>query len=183
MEQRELASLAVLGVLAEESVATVDQIHDTLRHRHGRYWGASTGILVPTISQLEEDGHVSAVAADGSYGYEITADGRDHLQSLLDRPIDDVSHPSARSHLMVKLGFLHHLPVERRRAALRELQEQVLETRDHLLTVKSRHGEEPSESSAPPTRGSLLDLRLLILDAVLEWLEEFEVSSRTDASR
>ena len=79
MKQRELASFSVLGVLAEEQVATLNQIHEKLRHSFGRYWGASTSILIPTISQLEDEGHLNATTADGNYAYEITPAGRDRL--------------------------------------------------------------------------------------------------------
>jgi DNA-binding PadR family transcriptional regulator len=171
MDQRELASLAVLGVLAETEAATVDQIHNKLQHNFGRYWGASTGILIPTLSQLEDDGRVRSVSIKRGFGYEVTDDGRDRLRTLLEEPVEDLSHPSFRSHLMMKLGFLHHLPPETQRDELRSLEDQLHQARDRLLTINERHEAEKEPSADTGYRSDMIDLRIRIIDAFLDWLE------------
>ncbi|QFU84659.1 PadR family transcriptional regulator [Natronorubrum aibiense] len=170
MEQRQLASLGVLGVLAEEETATMNRIHEKLRHSFGRYWGASTGILMPTISQLEDDGHVTSVRDGDEYGYEITSAGHERLQTLLSEPVDDISNPTFHSHLFLKLGFLHHLPTAAQHDELNALQAQLFEARDRLRTLEARHEDESSSSNATGYRSQLLDLRVRIIDAFLEWL-------------
>jgi DNA-binding PadR family transcriptional regulator len=170
MDQRELASLAVLGVLAEKESATVDQVHEKLQHNFGRYWGASTGILIPTISQLEEDGRVVSVSDECGYGYKITDDGIDRLRVHLEEPVEDVSKPSFRSHLMMKLGFLHHLPTEAQRDELRSMEDQLHQARDQLVTVEERHKDELGSQSNTGYRRDMIDLRIRIIDAFLDWL-------------
>jgi DNA-binding PadR family transcriptional regulator len=176
MKQRELASLGVLGGLAEEDVATVDRIRDKLQHNFGRYWGASSGILVPTISKLEEDEHVETVRAGEEYGYEITSTGRDRLKTLLRKRIEDISHPSYRAHLMLKLGFLHHLSPDEQEGEIESLQDQLLEARDRLLTLEVRHEEGVESSRNTGYRRHLIDLRVGIIDAFLDWLEDVKRS-------
>lgn len=172
MKQRKLASLGVLGVLSEDEFATVGQIHDKLHHNFGRYWGASTGILTPTISQLEEEGYVEPVRTDREYGYEITPAGRDRLEAILSERIDDISHPSSRPHLMLKLGFLHHLPVERQHDEIESLQDQLFEARDRLHTLEQRHEDESDSFGETGYRGEMIGLRIGIVNALLEWLED-----------
>lgn len=174
MKQRELASLSVLGVLAEEQVATLNQIHEKLRHSFGRYWGASTSILIPTISQLEDEGHLNATTADGNYAYEITPAGRDRLKALLRERIEDVSHPSFRPHLLLKLGFLHHLPKDEQHTENESLQDQLYETRDRLLTLESYHGDKRKPGASAGYRGGLIDLRVRIIDTIIDWLKSFK---------
>lgn len=82
----------MLGVLAKAEATTIEQIHDKLQHNFRRYWGASTGILIPMLSQLEDDDRVASVSVEQGYGYEITEDGRDQLRALLEEPVEDLSH-------------------------------------------------------------------------------------------
>lgn len=171
MEQRDLASLGVLGVLAEVDMATVHQIHETLKHNFGRYWGASTGIILPTLSQLEEAGQVGMTVADGARGYTITETGRDRLNVLLKEPVEDVSNPSFRPHLMMKLGFLYHLSSGDQHKEISEMQAQLREERDRVRTLQLSHDDEPSDPMATGYRGELLDLRIRIINAILDWFE------------
>ncbi len=174
MDQRELASLGMLGTLAEREVATVDEIHDSLHHTFGRYWGASTGILSPTASQLVDDGHVEVVSEAESVGHRITDEGVDRLRELLREPVEDVSHPSFRPHLMMKLGFLHHLPAGEQREELDGLREQLHAARDRLLTADQSHETEGTDSEAVGYRSELIDLRVRIIDAFVDWLDRVE---------
>lgn len=175
MEQRKLASLAILGVLAEKESATIESIHTTLKHNFGRYWGASTGILVPTMNQLKKDGYVEQVSADGSgIAYRLTKSGRNRLKKILSISVEDISHPSSRPELMIKLGYLHHLSVSRQREELRELKDQLRTERDKLLTLEDTHSTEGAEKKPTGYRHELFDLRIRIIDAILQWMNNVE---------
>lgn len=177
MEQRELASLAILGILAEKERATVKTVHEKLRHNFGRYWGASTGILVPTVNQLNDDGYVKTTdSTTQAATYKITDEGRNHLQSLLTKPIEDVSHPSFRAHLMMKLGFLHHLSIDGQQAEIRALKDQLKTAREELRTIDAAHEAEVDDRERVGYRQELIDLRVRILDTFLEWLDAIEPS-------
>ncbi|ELY38924.1 PadR family transcriptional regulator [Natronorubrum tibetense] len=177
MEQRELASLAILGILAEKERATVKTVHEKLRHNFGRYWGASTGILVPTVNQLNDDGYVKTTdSTTQAATYKITDEGRNHLQSLLTKPIEDVSHPSFRAHLMMKLGFLHHLSIDGQQAEIRALKDQLKTAREELRTIDAAHESEVDDRERVGYRQELIDLRVRILDTFLEWLDAIEPS-------
>ncbi|ELZ04056.1 hypothetical protein C482_03451 [Natrialba chahannaoensis JCM 10990] len=174
MEQRELASIGVLGILAEEDRASVETVHERLQHTFGRYWGASTGILVPTIDHLEEQGHVELTASTPVATYKLTDSGQDRLQSLLTGPVEDVSHPSFRPHLMLKLGFLHHLPTERQRDELNQIKDQLHTARETLLDIDETHETAVENRESVGYRRNLTDLRVRITDAFLAWLDEVE---------
>lgn len=170
MDQRDLASLGVLGVLAEEDGATIDRIHEKLKHNFGRYWGASTGILAPTLSALENDGLVELTRVEQSWGYTLTAAGRERLRALLKQPVQDVSHELFHPHLLMKVGFAHHLPTADRRAEIAELQAQLREERDQIRTVQLEHDDAATEHTG--YRGDLFELQIRIIDTCSDWLAE-----------
>ncbi|THE64693.1 hypothetical protein D8Y22_11285 [Salinadaptatus halalkaliphilus] len=175
MEQRELAKLGILGVLAETESATIESVHKLLTHNFGRYWGASTGILVPTMNQLKTDGYVEQVSVDGSdVAYRMTDPGRDHLQSLLTATIEDVSDPSSRPVLMIKLGYLHHLSVSAQREEIQQLKDQLRSERENVRSLQDLHATEIDDRDASGYRRELYDLRIRIIDALLEWLATVE---------
>lgn len=171
MDQRDLASLGVLGVLAEEDGATLDRIHEKLKHNFGRYWGASTGILGPTLSALEDDDLVELARTGGTWEYTLTAAGREQLRTLLKKPVQDVSHELFHPHLLMKIGFAHHLPAADRRAEITELQAQLSEERDRIRNVQLAH-EDGASSESTGYRGDLFELQIRIMDVCSDWLDE-----------
>lgn len=175
MEQRDLATLGILGVLAEKERETVQNIHDTLQHNFGRYWGASTGILGPTMTRLEERGHVELKLVDGTGTYQITESGGHRLQSLLREPLEDVSGSPLQAPLVMKFGFLHHLPPTEQRHEIDALTDQLRTARAELVDVRSRHKTAVDDERDTGYRGDLIRLRIFVLDALLEWLDTIEV--------
>lgn len=175
MDQRTIASLCTLGVLAEEESATVQDVHDKLQHNFGRFWGASTGILGPTMTRLEESGHVELTLVDGVGTYRITESGFQRLESLLREPIEDVSSSPLQAPLVMKLGFLHQLPPAEQRAEIDALADRLRTARAELVDVKSMHETEVDEEHATGYRGDLIRLRIFVLDALLEWLDTIEI--------
>jgi DNA-binding PadR family transcriptional regulator len=171
-----MATLGILGVLAEtDDGATIGAVHDTLQHNFGRYWGASTGVLGPTMTQLEERGHVELTVADEVGAYRITESGRDRLRSLLREPLEDLSSSPLQPALVLKFGYLHHLEPSAQRAEIDSLHDRLRTARDDLVDVKSSHDEHVSDDAETGYRGDLLLLRVFVLDAIADWLDELEV--------
>ena len=174
MDQRSIASIGILGVLAELESATIRDVHDRLRHSFGRYWGASTGVLGPTMTRLEENGHVELSFADGGDPYRITDSGLEQLRSLLREPLEDVEGAPLQAPLLLKLGFLHHLPLEEQRREIDRLTDRLRTARSELVELQSVHEREVDDETDAGYRGELIRLRVFVLDAVLEWLETVE---------
>lgn len=179
MEQRELAMLGVLGVLAEEGTATIKTVHTTLQHTFGSYWGVSTGILGPTMTRLEEDGHVELTLTGGG-AYRITESGYDRLQSLLRESVDGLSRSPLQPQLAMKLGFLHHIPLSEQREEIDALTDRLRTAQAELADVKSRHEAEVDDELDTGYRGDLIRLRIFVLDALLEWLETIEIDCTSE---
>lgn len=175
MDTRELAELGVLGSLAEESPATRKGIQDRLQHSFGRYWGAGSGALWPAVDDLDEAGCLERLPPERSVdnhpgeAYALTDSGRERLGELVRQPVDDFGL-GARSHLMMKLGFLHHLPPDERAAELASLADAAQTARARLVEVRDDHDEQVADHDQYGFRRELLDLRLRILDVFLEWL-------------
>lgn len=174
MDQRSIASLGILSVLAEQESATIRDVHDRLRHSFGRYWGASTGVLGPTMTRLEENGYVELSLGDGGDPYRITDSGLERLRSLLREPLEDIEHSPLQPPLLMKLGFLHHLPLDEQRREIDRLTDRLRTARAELVDLRSVHEREVDDETDTGYRGELIRLRILVFDAVLEWLDTIE---------
>ncbi|WP_254525713.1 hypothetical protein [Natrinema caseinilyticum] len=174
MDQRTIASLGILGVLTEKERATIRDVHETLQHNFGRYWGASTGVLNPTMTSLKNSGHVELVLDDGGGSYRITESGINRLQSLLREPIKDVSESPLQASLAMKFGFLHHLPLAEQRQEIDRLADRLRTARTELTDLRSIH-ETEVEDAETGYRRDLIRLRIFVLDALIEWLETVEI--------
>ena len=175
MDQRTIANLGILGVLAERESASIRDVHDTLRHSLGRYWGASTGVLGPTMTRLEENGHVELSLADGGDPYRITDSGVERLRSLLREPLEDVADAPLQAPMLMKLGFLHHLPLDEQRRELARLTDQLKTARAELVDLQSVHEAAVDDETDAGYRFDLIRLRVFVLDAVIEWLDTIEI--------
>ncbi|MFB6304015.1 MAG: hypothetical protein ABEH47_02525 [Haloferacaceae archaeon] len=185
MRYDDLAAVGVLGVLAEQGPETLGGVRETLKHNFARYWGFSSGVLSPTIRELEEAGHVEAsvrededAAADldaEEYVYSITDGGYEHLRDLIreglrDRDSFDVSQ---RSQVMVRLGFLHHLPEREQAAALSAIADGLRAEREKWEEVRRAHRE--SEREGAGYRGELTRLNVRMIDTFIEWIEGLDI--------
>ena len=77
--------LALLRLLAEEP-ANGYQLMQAIEERSQGIWRPSPGSVYPTLAQLEDEGLIRSVEADGARRFEITDVGREHLKSRADEP-------------------------------------------------------------------------------------------------
>jgi DNA-binding PadR family transcriptional regulator len=77
--------LALLRLLAEQP-ANGYQLMQTIEERSGGRWRPSPGSVYPTLSQLEDEGLIQSVEAEGSRRFAITDAGREHLESRAAEP-------------------------------------------------------------------------------------------------
>src|SRR6202042_3120212 len=77
--------LALLRLLAEQP-ANGYQLMQTIEERSDGRWRPSPGSVYPTLAQLEDEGLVRSVEADGARRFEITDAGRQHLETRAQEP-------------------------------------------------------------------------------------------------
>jgi DNA-binding PadR family transcriptional regulator len=77
--------LALLRLLAEEP-RNGYQLIQAIEERSEGLWRPSPGSVYPTLSQLEDEGLIRSVEADGARRFEITDTGREQLDSRADEP-------------------------------------------------------------------------------------------------
>jgi DNA-binding PadR family transcriptional regulator len=77
--------LALLRLLAEQP-ANGYQLMQTIEERSGGRWRPSPGSVYPTLAQLEDEGLIKSVEAEGSRRFEITDSGREHLETRAEEP-------------------------------------------------------------------------------------------------
>jgi DNA-binding PadR family transcriptional regulator len=77
--------LALLRLLAEQP-RNGYQLMQAIEERSGGLWRPSPGSVYPTLAQLEDEGLISSVEADGARLFEITDKGREHLDGRVDEP-------------------------------------------------------------------------------------------------
>ena len=77
--------LALLRLLAEEP-ANGYQLMQTIEERSGGRWRPSPGSVYPTLAQLEDEGLIRSVEAEGARRFEITDAGREHLETRANEP-------------------------------------------------------------------------------------------------
>ena len=77
--------LALLRLLAEEPRNGYQLIQAIEQRSEGR-WRPSPGSVYPTLSQLEDEGLIRSVEADGSRRFELTDAGREQVESRASEP-------------------------------------------------------------------------------------------------
>lgn len=77
--------LALLRLLAEQP-RNGYQLMQAIEERSEGLWRPSPGSVYPTLAQLEDEGLVRSIEADGARVFEITDTGREHLDSRADEP-------------------------------------------------------------------------------------------------
>jgi DNA-binding PadR family transcriptional regulator len=173
MDQRRIIELGVLGLLAERE-STIDTLQERFNHNFGRHQFAGYGTLEPTIRRLLDEGYVT-----GTHSYAATERGRERLRELLSERVQAVDDPSHRPHLLVKLGFLHHLPPERQDEELADLEDRFHRAREKWLDAAAVHDDVDMEGTG--YRRALIDLTIELLDAQLEWIRGLRRSLAPEA--
>jgi DNA-binding PadR family transcriptional regulator len=97
--------LAVLRLLAEEP-RNGYQLMQTIEERSGGTWRPSPGSMYPTISQLEDEGLIRSIDSDGSRLFELTDDGRKHLETRAGEPDPWTPSDGRSENAMAELGPL-----------------------------------------------------------------------------
>ncbi len=77
--------LALMRLLAEEP-RNGYQLMQAIEERSEGLWRPSPGSVYPTLAQLEDEGLISSVEAEGARRFQITDAGREHLESRADEP-------------------------------------------------------------------------------------------------
>jgi DNA-binding PadR family transcriptional regulator len=77
--------LALLRLLAEEP-RNGYQLIQAIEERSEGIWRPSPGSVYPTLAQLEDEGLIRSVQADGNRRFELTDAGREHLGRRADEP-------------------------------------------------------------------------------------------------
>lgn len=189
VNQKDLTELGILGVLNEWEALSLETIHDRLQHNFGSYWTYSYGTLLPRVTQLEEDGYVDvAKGSDDSFPgdsvdgqtFEITPTGRERLQALLRQPLAALEDPTQRHKLMIKLGFIHHLPPDERTEELDSLIDRLHEFRREWVEALEAHDDETMEPfAAHGYRVRLIELSIEIIDTITRWLEDVRAEAQS----
>jgi DNA-binding PadR family transcriptional regulator len=97
--------LAVLRLLADEP-RNGYQLMQTIEERSGGNWRPSPGSMYPTLSQLEDEGLIRSVDADGSRLFQITDAGREHLETRAGEPDPWTPSDEHSENAMAELGPL-----------------------------------------------------------------------------
>ncbi len=102
--------LALLRLLAEEP-RNGYQLMQAIEERSDGLWRPSPGSVYPTLAQLEDEGLIRSVEADGARRFEITDAGREHVASRGDEPApwepapEDADNPVAElAPLVIPIG-------------------------------------------------------------------------------
>jgi DNA-binding PadR family transcriptional regulator len=102
--------LALLRLVAEES-RNGYQLMQAIEERSEGLWRPSPGSVYPTLAQLEDEGLIRSVQADGARRFEITDAGREHVASRADEPapwepaVEDADNPLTElAPLVIQIG-------------------------------------------------------------------------------
>ncbi len=76
---------ALLLLLAEQPLNGY-QLMQAIEERSEGLWRPSPGSVYPTLAQLEDEGLIRSVDADGARRFEITDAGREHVERRADEP-------------------------------------------------------------------------------------------------
>ncbi|MGZ4165519.1 MAG: PadR family transcriptional regulator [Solirubrobacteraceae bacterium] len=150
--------LALMRLLAEEP-ANGYQLMQTIEERSGGQWRPSPGSVYPTLAQLEDEGLIKSVDAEGARRFEITDAGREHLETRADEPApwelgDD--EPSAKDLKSAIAGIaaaawqVGQAGTDRQRAQASEL---LMETRRALYRILAEDAEGAEDTEDPDDAG------------------------------
>jgi DNA-binding PadR family transcriptional regulator len=102
--------LALLRLVAEEP-RNGYQLIQAIEERSEGLWRPSPGSVYPTLSQLEDEGLIRSVEADGGRRFEITDTGREQLSGRAGEPdpwessAEDAENPlSELAPLVIQIG-------------------------------------------------------------------------------
>ena len=179
MKPHDLAEVGILGMLNEQNSLSADMITDRLQHNFSKYWGFSRGVLSSAIANLKEEEYItlSINSEESKYVYYITPEGKDRLHRLIREPFetDEAFNFSNRHHVLIRLGFLHHLPEEEQTAVLNTLEDRLAVEREQWVEIQQMHERERPNDAQTGYRQDLIQLNITMLDALLEWVKGLNI--------
>jgi DNA-binding PadR family transcriptional regulator len=148
--------LALLRLLADEP-RNGYQLMQAIEERSGGFWRPSPGSVYPTLAQLEDEGLIRSVEADGARRFEITDAGRMHLEDRADEPApwepgaEEANNPLAElGPLVIQIGKatfqVASVGDQRQRDQAQEL---LAETRRALYRILAEEPTDADEDEEP----------------------------------
>ena len=148
--------LALLRLLAEEP-RNGYQLMQAIEERSGGLWRPSPGSVYPTLAQLEDEGLIRSVDAEGARRFEITDAGREHLEGRGDEPdpwepaAEEANNPLAElGPLVIQIGKavfqVASVGDQRQRDQAQEL---LAETRRGLYRILAEEATEADDDDEP----------------------------------
>jgi DNA-binding PadR family transcriptional regulator len=148
--------LALLRLLAEEP-RNGYQLMQAIEERSEGLWRPSPGSVYPTLAQLEDEGLIRSVQAEGARRFEITDAGREHLADRTDEPSPwapaegDAENPlSELGPLVIQIGKATFQVASVGDRAQRDRARALLaDTRSALYRILSEDGGDAGADEAP----------------------------------
>jgi DNA-binding PadR family transcriptional regulator len=97
--------LALLRLLAEEP-RNGYQLMQTIEERSEGNWRPSPGSVYPTLAQLEDEALIRSAESDGQRRFEITDEGREHLELRAGEPDPWKPTEEESEHALADIGPL-----------------------------------------------------------------------------
>lgn len=170
--------IILMGMLTEEP-HNAYEINKIIEARRTRTWlKISTAAVYRNLRRLHSDGHLEAhTTREGlkphKTVFSITPEGREYFLEIL--------RESAHSPVGLHFDFdawvahIHHLRPEEALQMLDSLRMQLGAIRDELEVVSSFH-----QGDLPVGAAALVELRLNMLRATLEWVDGFEIDESSE---
>lgn len=179
MDNRHLAEIGILGMLNEQGSLSLAAIVDRLQHNFSKYWGFSHSVVSTAATDLGEEGHValSTNRREGKYVYQITPTGRERLRELIRTGFetDEIFEFSKRRDVLIRLGFLHHLPEEDQAVVLNTIEDRLITEREQWVEIQQMHECERADDAQTGYRQDLIQLNITMLDALLQWVKGLNI--------
>lgn len=159
--------MAVLGALSVEPMSGY-ALREAIRDVLGHFWNESFGQIYPTLTRLEEQGHVARQpgARPGSSVFMLTPSGRARLHALLSEPLQTAP---PRNGLLLRLFFGRVLGA----AACRKLVEATrAQVHASLASYAEIRRTTAAEGGVDPYIGVTLSFGEHIARATLAWADE-----------
>ena len=77
--------------------------------------------------------------------------------------------------MLIRLGFLHHLPEKEQAAVLNTLEDRLVMEREQRVEIQQIHERERPNDAQTGYRQDLIQLNITMLDALLEWVKGLNI--------
>lgn len=171
------AQLVVLGLLSEQPYHGYELRQEVERRLYATYINLSGGSLYYNLGQLERSGYVEKAWAEqkGRYPtrqiYQITAAGREYLQTRLRRLLFDTEgREKVFDPLNAALAFGHFIRPDELREALNK---HLKWAQKRLAWIVEQRTYWTTQKKVTPTQTKIIEHGLVHHKAEIDWLERF----------